>query len=308
MNRITEITRRNIFDTITMERINWAGRLNEVQFLSRLFELKTLPSTDRRFGDAGQDIWQHRINNYDWEDDWVLYDPRFNLLFCEDGVFLRFLCETIHPVVRADVDEVKKLQELYNQLLRADGLELIEYTRISDIPVFKGKEANRSQELPNQIENLESAPLAAQDNSEKNKKRRLRVFICHASEDKQKARHLFRHLVDDGYDAWLDEENLFAGQDWKLEIGKAIRKSDVFAVLLSSKSVAKTGYVQKEIVHALDFAQEQPEGTIFITPIRLEEGLIPERLKHLQYVNLFDGLGYERLLRALGKRVKELST
>lgn len=308
MNQITEITRRNIFDAITMENINWAGRLNEVQFLSRLFDLKILPSTDHRFTDAGKDIWQHRINNYDWESDWVFFDPRFNLIYCEDDVFLRFLCETIHPVVRADIEQVKRLQKLYNQLLQVDGFELIEYTRISDKPVFKGKELNRSQKLLHQIKSLETSPPTDQYTSQRSEKRMLKVFICHASEDKQAARDLFRRLVDDGYDAWLDEEKLLAGQDWKLEIRKAVRNSDIFVVLLSEESVSKTGYVQKEIVQALDFAEEQPEGTIFIIPVRLEDGLIPERLKHLHWVNFFNDSGYEQLLRALRKREEDLST
>ena len=312
MNQITEVTRRNIFDAITMEKINWAGRFNEVQFLSRLFDLKELPSTDRRFSDAGQDIWQHRINNDDWESDWVFFDPRFNLLYCEDEVFLRFLCETIHPVVRDDVEEVKKVLRLYNQLLRVDGFELVEYNRISDKPVFKGKALSHAQKLLQQFKSLDTTKgidhgsVPHQDLVE-DEKRRLRVFICHASEDKQKARDLYRHLVKDNYDAWLDEEKLLPGQDWQLEIRKAVRNSDIFVVLLSSKSVSKTGYVQKEIVQALDFAEEQPEGTIFLIPVRLEDGLIPERLKHLHWVNLFSDDGYERLLRALRKREEDMT-
>jgi len=308
MNQITEITRRNIFDAITMKKVNWAGRLNEVQFLSRLFDLKTLPSTDRRYIDASQDIWQHRINNYDWERDWVFCDPRFNLIYCEADLFLRFLCETIHPVVRAEVEQVKRLQKLYNQLLRVDGFELIEYTRISDKPVFKGKELSRSQKLLDQIKSLESRSATDQDTSQQRGSRTLRVFVYHANENKQEARDLFRRLVDDGYDAWLDEEKLLAGQDWKLEIKKAVRNSDIFVVLLSDKSSSKTGYVQKEIAQALDFAEEQPEGTIFIIPVRLEDGLIPERLKHFHWANFFDDSGYERLLRALRKREEDLST
>jgi hypothetical protein len=33
-----------------------------------------LPSNDPRFNDAAGDIWQHRINNFDWDIDWVFYD------------------------------------------------------------------------------------------------------------------------------------------------------------------------------------------------------------------------------------------
>src|SRR3990167_6150614 len=100
--KISEATRRDIFDAIVIENVAWAGRLEEPDFLARLFDLKSLSSTDGRFRDAYGDIWQHRINNQDWDDSWVFADTRFNLLRGEDEIFLRFLCETLHPVVRTD--------------------------------------------------------------------------------------------------------------------------------------------------------------------------------------------------------------
>jgi hypothetical protein len=70
--RITQVTRRDIADAIMVEKINWAGRLEEQEFLARLFDLSSLPSTDGRFGNAAGDIWQHRsLNPTDWSDDWA---------------------------------------------------------------------------------------------------------------------------------------------------------------------------------------------------------------------------------------------
>jgi AbiJ N-terminal domain 3/Abortive infection C-terminus len=137
--RITEITRRDIFDAIQVERISWCGRLEEPEFLSRLFDLSGLPSTDHRYQSASGDIWQHRVNNDDWDDDWVYYDARFNLLHGDDEDFLRFLCETIHPVVRPDVPEAERLCQLYNDYLKNDGFQLVERTRLSGKPVFVGR-------------------------------------------------------------------------------------------------------------------------------------------------------------------------
>jgi hypothetical protein len=57
--KISQIKRRDIVDAITVEEINWSGRMEEAEFLSRLFNLGSLPSTDRRFKDAAGDIWQH---------------------------------------------------------------------------------------------------------------------------------------------------------------------------------------------------------------------------------------------------------
>lgn len=58
-NRITTITRRNIFDFIQAEKFWWSGRLEESDFLARMFDLENMPSFDSRFNNAIGDIWQH---------------------------------------------------------------------------------------------------------------------------------------------------------------------------------------------------------------------------------------------------------
>jgi hypothetical protein len=95
--------------------------------------------------------------------------------------------------------------------------------------------------------------------------RPLRVFLCHAAADKPAVRDLYQRLQSEGFiEPWLDEEDLLPGQDWQLEIPQAVRTSDVVLVCLSSHSITRAGYVQKEIKFALDIADEQPEGTIFL--------------------------------------------
>ena len=137
--KISLITRRDIVDAIAVEEVNWSGRMEEPEFLSRLFNLGSLPSRDHRFPDAGGDIWQHRVNNHDWDDDWVFYDSRFNLMNGDDETFLSFLCETIHPVVRPDPAEAERICQLYNQYLKNDGFQIVEKTRLSGKPVFIGR-------------------------------------------------------------------------------------------------------------------------------------------------------------------------
>lgn len=140
MNAISSITRRNIFDFIQVENIWYAGRLEENDFLSRLYDLSQLPSDDSRFRDMSSDIWQHRVNNpNDWPDDWIYRDHRLDLLNCPDSDFLQFLAEMIHPLVRADVQEVTKLLQIFNDNLKDDGFEIVEKTRISNKPIFSGR-------------------------------------------------------------------------------------------------------------------------------------------------------------------------
>jgi hypothetical protein len=105
---------------------------------------------------------------------------------------------------------------------------------------------------------------------------------------------------------WLDEEDLLPGQRWEDEIPRAVRDSDVVIVCLSRSSVNRTGYVQKEIKYALDVADEQPEGTIFLIPARLEQCELPGRLKHLHCVELYEARGFDKLTRALKSRAEEL--
>jgi hypothetical protein len=136
--------------------------------------------------------------------------------------------------------------------------------------------------------------------------RPLKVFLCHASADKPAVRDLYKRLVADGVDAWLDAESLIPGQNWWEEIQKAIRASDVVIVCLSEKSVNKEGVVQKEIKSALDVADEKPEGTIFIIPARLEECQTPYRLSLYHWVDLFEENGYQKMMRALRLRADKI--
>jgi hypothetical protein len=139
-NTITEITRRDIFDAITMENVAWAGRLEEPDFLGRIWDLADMRSEDRRFKDAAGDIWQHRVNNpQDWEDDWVFTDSRFDLMHGDDEMFVRFLAEMVHPAVRTDVEEARELVDTFNEKLAPDGWVLTETKQISGRPVFEGR-------------------------------------------------------------------------------------------------------------------------------------------------------------------------
>jgi len=75
----------------------------------------------------------------------------------------------------------------------------------------------------------------------------LKVFLCHAHEDKATVRKVYKRLVAEGVDAWLDEEKLLPGQDWNNEILRALQDSDAIVICLSKVSVAREGYVQREI-------------------------------------------------------------
>ncbi|MBB3186101.1 abortive infection family protein [Microbacter margulisiae] len=140
MNLITNITRRNIADELIAAKIWYNGRLGEPDFLSRIYDLKKMPSRDYRYTNAYDDIYQHMVMNNDWESDWVFTDTRFNLMHSSDEEYLKFLVETIHPAVRGDDNQVLQIQEIYNKHLENDGFEIIQVSEISGKPVFEGRQ------------------------------------------------------------------------------------------------------------------------------------------------------------------------
>jgi len=136
--------------------------------------------------------------------------------------------------------------------------------------------------------------------------RKLKVFLCHSSGDKPAVRDLYKRLQTDGLAPWLDEEDILPGHEWEREIPKAVRAAEAIIVCLSPDSITKEGYVQKEIGDALNVAEEKPEGTLFIFPLKLEECDIPRRLSRWQAGRLFAERGYERLVQALKIRADAL--
>lgn len=80
----------------------YCGRLTEVEFLKRLYPIDKMPSTDSRYPNAEGDIWQHTVNNDDWEYGWIFQDSRFGLLDGDDVILLNFLCAVFHPAYRKE--------------------------------------------------------------------------------------------------------------------------------------------------------------------------------------------------------------
>lgn len=85
--KISDRTRAAVLDEMRARRTAWSGALDEIGFLSRIFDLTIMPSFDNRFENAEGDIWQHCVNNDDWEADWVFSDRRFRLYAADQETF-----------------------------------------------------------------------------------------------------------------------------------------------------------------------------------------------------------------------------
>ncbi len=146
----------------------------------------------------------------------------------------------------------------------------------------------------------------------KKNNRKLRAFLCHANEDKSTVRDLFQRLSTiDWIEPWFDEEKLLPGHDWMFEIEKAVETTDAVVVVLSTNSVDKEGFVQRELRFTLDIALEKPQGTMFIIPLRLDGCKIPRQINRLQYVDYFpDGnkdWAYSKIQKSLEIRAWALN-
>lgn len=147
MNKITGITRRDIFDLfkkgitednwLTTETIYYPyyGRFEIVDFLKRLYNLADWESQDSRVDNAEEEITMH-IHNGDYPDNWIFEDKRFQLFDGEDYILLKFLCEVFHPEVRDENGIWERYLEKINTLLNEDGYEIVATSKLSGRDVF----------------------------------------------------------------------------------------------------------------------------------------------------------------------------
>ncbi len=171
---------------------------------------------------------------------------------------------------------------------RADPLE-IEYikTRIAEL------EAQITQLAPSRT--TVSLPRVAPQTQGA-----VRIFLSYAREDFEKVEQLYRDLQAlRFFKPWMDCHDILGGEDRELTIQKAIRSADFFVVCLSSDSVNKRGWVQRELKKAFDIWKEKLDSDIYLIPVRLDECQVPDNLAGFQWVDLFKADGQERLLQAI---------
>jgi len=130
------------------------------------------------------------------------------------------------------------------------------------------------------------------------------IFISYAHEDEDEAvaQEVYKLLLNHDLNPWLDKEKLVPGQEWKIEIGQAIRECDIFIACLSNKSVNRAGFVQKELRDALEVAQLMPQDSIFIIPVRLDNCQVPSNLSGMHWLNYFEAGAQEKLIDAIKHR------
>lgn len=136
------------------------------------------------------------------------------------------------------------------------------------------------------------------------------IFLAYAKEDRQLVRLLFKKLQQAGFRPWLDEESISLGHQWETEIEKAIRECKVFLACISKNSIAKDGYVQRELALALNEAEKKANLHQRLIPVVLDDSEIPNitvgsiNIAHFQGVNISSEAGLSRLISGLNDLIK----
>lgn len=131
------------------------------------------------------------------------------------------------------------------------------------------------------------------------------IFLSYGSPDLAQARTLYNRLKARGLNVWFDKEDLLPGQRWDFEIKRALRQSDIVLFLISSTSIERRGYVQREMKLAISHLEEKLPGDIYAIPILLDTGVKLEGpLSDIQYISAEEA-GFEDVL--VGAIEKQLS-
>ena len=134
-----------------------------------------------------------------------------------------------------------------------------------------------------------------------------RIFLAHASEDTEQVIELYDRLAEQGYQSWLEVKELLAGQDWRVEIPKAIDNSEFLILCLSQTSVKKQRYREQKLLLALNQYAQKTLGTILLVPIKLDNCQVPDwelpqlgvNLQDIKWLNYWQADGFKQLVKAI---------
>lgn len=144
MNRITNITKRDILDTLLNStndmnllaynriRFNMFGLCKPLIFIDTIYDLRNLPSSNKKYKNCREELFA--IDNNLTDEDYIkllLDDERFQIFSKTDEDLLRFLCYVFHPEVRNEQKDNlveplwKSVLNSVNLLLQPDGYYLV---------------------------------------------------------------------------------------------------------------------------------------------------------------------------------------
>lgn len=121
MANISKKIKSELFKALKKEP-NAFGKDDNIEFLNEIWDLRAMPSEDDRYKDAHGDVFQHTINNDDWDIDYLFID-RLNL-FEDDKIFSKFIETIVSPKYRENEDEIIKFVLLINSYIEKENYTL----------------------------------------------------------------------------------------------------------------------------------------------------------------------------------------
>lgn len=141
-------SKKEIFNLIVKSETNFLGdSYDDFGFLKEIWDIRNMPSEDNRFPNAERDIWQHMINNSDWDLDY-LFTERLKL-YDNDDVFVKFIETVISPNYRKDEEDILLYVLQINDILANDKLQLsiFDYNN-KGIPIYKVFKKEEVENIP----------------------------------------------------------------------------------------------------------------------------------------------------------------
>jgi hypothetical protein len=135
--KLTKITKTKILDELLLIG-NLHGNLDMLSFLGKIWDFKEIKSTDSRFKNAEEDIYQHMIRNYDWEEPY-LYLKYLALPKDSDMRFFEFIKNYLHPLTRKNQEEIDNAVKIIDKYLINDNFKLEITDTISNYPFYEIK-------------------------------------------------------------------------------------------------------------------------------------------------------------------------
>jgi AbiJ N-terminal domain 3/TIR domain len=253
-------------------------RIDLISFLSRVWPLSQMPSTDSRFKDAAGDIWQHMVNNNDWTMDDLLI-RRLGLLGADDSTFVKFLEAYVHPRVRSGEAEQGAAVVGINRLLGPRGFQLVTEDQVE--PKRYRVEAASGSVAP-----------------------AFEVVLSFAGEQRAYVEEVARTLVSAGVRIFYDNYEVASiwGKNLVEHLAEVYGGTARYCVMFVSADYVAKIWPSHERRSAFDAAIAR--RTEYILPVRFDATPVPGLLNSIHYVEARNYTSYQLahlILQKLGR-------
>lgn len=124
-----------------------------------------------------------------------------------------------------------------------------------------------------------------------------KVFVSHSSSDKAFVRKLAKELEGLGFQTWLDEKELLAGDPLPRKISEGVQSAPAVLVVASA-AATKSSWLKFELNHA---TQRMIEGRCRVIPVVIDDAELPPEVTGLLYSDFRVGWssGFKSIVTAL---------